>query len=120
MGPETGQSFPAACRIRKSYEYQRLYKTGRRIALPHFVIYSATPAQGPSRLGITVSRKVGNAVMRNRCKRVTRDFFRLIRNELVQPVDLSVQFRPAAAQLSNEEIRAELYNGLVRAGMISP
>ena len=61
-----------------------------------------------SRLGITVSRKVGNAVVRNRLKRRIREWFRSERDRLREPLDLVVIARPQAAALSGTELRAQL------------
>lgn len=61
-----------------------------------------------TRLGITVSGKVGNSVVRNRIKRQVREFFRRQRAELAPGRDLLVIARSGAAQLPAEAIRAEL------------
>ncbi len=59
------------------------------------------------RLGMTVSRKVGKAVARNRLRRRIRDFARLQPRDL-PPVDVVVHCRPGAAELSGEVLRREL------------
>jgi len=59
------------------------------------------------RLGLTVSRKVGNAVVRNRVKRSIREWFRIVKGDL-QARDLVVIARPGAARLAGVEIFAEL------------
>ena len=61
-----------------------------------------------SRLGITVSRKVGNAVVRNRFKRRIRAWFRANREELAAPVDLVVIARLPAGKLSFAELDLRL------------
>jgi len=64
---------------------------------------------GPiSRIGITVSRKVGNAVVRNRFKRRIREWFRAHRDELDPPVDLVVIARRPGGRLSLAELDARL------------
>jgi len=107
------------CRIRKHNIYQLLFRKGRRIALPHFVIYYMIRDNGPARLGTTVSRKIGNAVVRNHCKRQLKEFFRSIRNVVLPTVDLSILARPGAAQLTSQQVREELVEGLRNAALVN-
>lgn len=111
-------SYPKDCRIRKHNIYQLLFRKGRRIALPHFVIYYTIRDNGPTRLGTTVSRKVGNAVVRNHCKRQLREFFRCIRHLLNPSLDLSILARPGAARLTSLQLRQELLDGLDSASLV--
>lgn len=116
--PCSERSFPADVRIKKNHEFQRLYRTGRRIALPYFVIYYQKRESGPSRLGITASRKVGNAVTRNSCKRYIREIFRDLRCRLLASVDLSVQFRPNAATIPFEKLKSDFEEALADSGLV--
>ena len=111
-------SYSKDCRIRKHNIYQLLFRKGRRIALPHFVIYYVVRDSGPSRLGSTVSRKVGNAVVRNHCKRQLREFFRCIRHLLHTSLDLSILARPGAANLTSRQVHQELLDGLNSALLV--
>lgn len=106
------------CRIRKHNIYQLLFRKGRRIALPHFVIYYTKRDSGPSRLGTTVSRKVGNSVVRNHCKRQLKEFFRTSRHLLHPSLDLSILARPGAAGLTSQQIRKELLDGLDSTSLV--
>ena len=75
MTARNGESFPRAARMRSRREFLSLGRAGERRRTSHFVLVlerSSTLA----RLGITVSRKVGNAVTRNRLKRRIRESFR--------------------------------------------
>lgn len=70
------ERFPKACRILQRREFLRIQGQGQRVHSRHLV-FQFLPGEGPeSRLGITVSKKVGNAVVRNRIKRWIREAFR--------------------------------------------
>lgn len=62
---------PEPGRVRRSAEYRRIYREGTRVASRWFVMFAARGGK-ETRYGITASRKVGNAVVRNRCKRRLR------------------------------------------------
>ncbi|MET0595066.1 MAG: ribonuclease P protein component [Polyangiaceae bacterium] len=77
MKEGSGQTFSKDRRVRKRREFLRIQETGSRVTLPSaIVLLSARPDEGPARLGVTVTRKFGNAVARNRAKRVFRELFR--------------------------------------------
>ena len=71
-------SFAAVDRLHRSAEFLRLQRDGVRFQSPHFVLYAGSLEREPSRsrLGVTVSRRIGNAVVRNRVKRRVREIFR--------------------------------------------
>ena len=100
--------YPGFRRLRKSWEYQLVKKMGCKFNTPHFVLLVFENSVKSSRLGVTASRKVGNAVQRNRLKRIVREFFR--KNRCLYPGlrDYSVIAKRSAAQLSSAEIDAEL------------
>jgi ribonuclease P protein component len=112
MSPRTGR-FEAAARLRRSADFQRVTRSGRRASSNEFVVLCARRAGDavlgePCRLGITVSRKVGNAVVRNRMKRRIREWFRADREPLGSGVDVLVIGRAAATKLPHAAFRAEL------------
>lgn len=112
MSPQTGP-FKPVDRLRRSVEFQQVIRRGRRVAGAAFVVVCAPrkerpDAERPIRLGITVSRKVGNAVVRNRVKRRIREWFRAGRGALGAGVDLVVIGRAAAAALPSADFIAEL------------
>ena len=65
-------------------------------------------AEGASRLGVTVSRRVGGAVVRNRVKRRIREWFRRRCEQLSPGLDLVVIARPSASRLDGQEVTREL------------
>ena len=112
MPQRTGR-FPQAGRLRRSAEFQDVTRRGRRAPGDAFVVIAAerrgvAAARQGSRLGITVSRKVGHAVVRNRVKRRVREWFRVHRNTLGEQLDWVVIGRAPAGQLTREAAEAEL------------
>ena len=96
-------------------------RAGRRVAETAFVLLVARREEdherGGQRLGLTMSRKVGGAVVRNRVKRCVREWFRDVRERLEPGIDLVVIGRAAAAELSCAEIEGILCGMARRAGV---
>ena len=103
-------SFKKADRILKRNEFIQLSKFGRKLHNQNFIVIFAPGHFGRSRLGITVTRKVGNAVKRNRIKRLVREYFRLNRHLLSGDWDINVIAKKEAADLSSEKIFGSLCN----------
>jgi ribonuclease P protein component len=108
MAPQRLQRLPKTARLRKRREFLQLAKTGSKNQSEHFVVISRSNRSGECRLGITVSGKVGNSVMRNRIKRHVREFFRRRRADWQPGADFLVIARKGAAALSSCAIAAEL------------
>ena len=106
------QCLPKHRRLRKTWEYQRVWKMGCKLHTPHFILLTSKSLTSHPRLGMTVSRKVGNAVVRNRVKRILREFFRLNYQRFPEPVDFSVIAKKGAANLSLRQMFAELDRAL--------
>ncbi len=86
--------------MRKRAEFERIQGTGERCDTRHFVfILAPQPEPGVPRLGITASRKVGNAVVRNRAKRLVREAFRSTPELWPRGVDLVVIVRKPLGEL---------------------
>ncbi len=84
------QRLARADRMKKRYEFRQVQLSGRRIHTPHFLVVVQANALQKTRLGITVTKKVGTAVQRNRIKRVVREVFR--RNRHLFPASHDVVF----------------------------
>jgi ribonuclease P protein component len=89
-------------RLSRSADFDRIYREGRSHASRWLVLYSFPRAGGPGedpRLGVSVGRKVGGAVERNRVKRVLREAFWAIAPELPEGHDFVLVARPDAGAL---------------------
>ncbi len=76
------------CRIKESAVFQRLYNQGSKAGDQHLLVFAAPNGLSCTRFGLSVSRKHGNAVCRNRRKRLLREAFRLSQQELPPGLDL--------------------------------
>jgi ribonuclease P protein component len=108
--------------LKKRGEFDRVFKRGKSVAMPLFVVYAATNSLGENRLGMSVSKKVGNAVVRNRVRRLIRENFRLFfwnanareKTNAPQGYDFIVIARPPAGELPKEGSFAKVNNTLVK------
>jgi ribonuclease P protein component len=96
-----------AARLRRRREYLAVQDRGRRVPAGELVVLALPGVGGRPRIGITVSTRVANAVVRNRIKRWVREAFRSVAGEL-PPVDLVVVARPGAERVGLEGARAAL------------
>ncbi len=103
------QGLGRADRLRRRADFQRCYRAGRRRRGELVLLYAHANQLAHPRLGITASRKVGGAVVRNRLKRRVREIYRRFpqRREL-PPLDLVVHLQPAAALAVFAALRGEL------------
>jgi ribonuclease P protein component len=100
--------YPKADRLRKRPEYLQLADEGQRLLSRHFILVYAAREHPTSRLGITVTKKVGPAVVRNRLKRVCREYFRTHRDQLAGAYDVHLIARRAAALAGHDELTKSL------------
>jgi ribonuclease P protein component len=108
MPSAVGATFPKSARLRKRPEFLKLSRTGNKTQSPNFVVICQISECGTSRLGVTVSSKVGNAVVRNRIKRYVREVFRRRRGDLLRPLDILVIAKKSAADASARQVESEL------------
>jgi ribonuclease P protein component len=105
--------------LKKNYEFRRLYQKGKSAAAPSLVVYFRKNHGKENRLGITVSNKIGNSVVRNRVRRRMREIYRLNEARIVRGIDLVVvaRARSAAAglcELEKDFLRASLRSACFR------
>ena len=102
------ERFPKRARITRRSEYLSLSRGGKKVYTPHFIVIGKVSAREVNRLGITVSAKIGGAVIRNRIKRLLREYFRRQQNSLSARRDLLIIARKGAGDLSHDQVAREL------------
>ncbi|MCL5124694.1 MAG: ribonuclease P protein component [Deltaproteobacteria bacterium] len=94
-------------RIRRSAEYRQIMAEGRQFRSPHFIFRWRVNSVGLRRLGISVSKKVGNSCARNWVKRRLREYFRHNRQKLPSGVDVVIIAAQGSSRLGTREIFEE-------------
>jgi len=102
------EGFGHSDRLLKRAEFLSLSKTGKKVQDTCFIIIYQMGRQNHPRLGITVSKRVGKAVTRNRLKRLIREFFRKNRFALEANWDINIIAKPAAASLTARGVHDSL------------
>ncbi len=102
-------SFSRHERIRLKKDFKRVYEQGKKIVSPSFILYldAGNETRQDRRLGITVSKRVGNAVIRNRCKRLIREIFRGNKEKFPQGTDIVVIVRRAMVNKRYRTVQEE-------------
>jgi len=96
--------FPKKARLLKRGQYLKLSRQGKRVYTDCFIAIVLKETAQNNRIGITISKKVGNAVERNRIKRIIREYFRHNKEKISEPVDINIIARKGLTALSNRKI----------------
>jgi ribonuclease P protein component len=94
--------FTKADRILKHSDFLRISRCGIKLQNGYFVVLFCPGRFKRTRLGVTVSKKVGNAVERNRIKRIFREYFRLNRHKITGFWDINIIAKKEAAGLTSD------------------
>jgi ribonuclease P protein component len=119
---QLGLAFPKDLRLRSTGEFRRCYDQGQRAGDDHLLVFALQNATDQTRVGVSVSKKHGNAVKRNRKKRLLREAFRLVQHELPAGLDLVLvpRQRPdttlAQYRDSLQRLVARIYRRFERGG----
>lgn len=109
-------------RLKTHADFTRCYREGERLRTMAFTVYAYRRGPGVTRLGLTVGKAVGTAVIRNRLKRRLRELFRLHKTLVPAGYDLCIRAAPASARARYQELEAAFCQTLAKLGSaeISP
>lgn len=114
--PAGGERLPRQARVRRGAEYLRAYRRGRRRSGRFLTLHYVPNEVGSPRVGVTISRKVGNSVVRHRVKRQLLEVYRRSPHRgALPPLDLVLHVRPEAADAPFAALRQDL--GALLAGL---
>ena len=100
--------------LKKNHQFQFVYKNGKSFANKYLVMYVKENGLEINRIGISVSKKVGNSVVRHRVKRLVRESYRLHENIFNSGLDIVIVGRQSAATVGYEEVE----NALLHLGKL--
>jgi len=105
-----GNAFGKESRILKRSEFVRLSRKSRKVYNGHFLALFDRGIDGKTRLGITVTKRVGNAVIRNQLKRYVREFFRQHRRSFESGMDVNIIVKKEASGIPSREAYLSLHS----------
>jgi len=101
-------------RITKNFEFINVYRAGRRLSCPYFNMYVKKNSLGKTRLGVSISKKVGKSVVRNKLKRRIKEVFRNNLKNVKNGFDVVISVKPEMAKIDYRQITKEIKNILKR------
>ena len=107
----------ALCR---NNDFRRLYARGKSFVSPVVVVYTLKNRTGQVRVGITTSKKIGNAVQRNRSRRVIREAYRGLASRVRAGVDLVFVARGKTPYVKSTDVARHMERQLQAAGVLLP
>ena len=105
--------------IRDDRVFRYLYRKGASVATSTVVVYCRKNRQSVNHLGLTTAKKIGNAVQRNRAKRVMREAYRLLEHKLTTNCDIVLVARSKTPFAPMDEVKSDLMYAFEKAGMIA-
>ena len=105
--------------IKENYEFRRLYSKGSSAVTPSLVMYCRKNGRGHNRLGVTVSTKLGHAVVRNRARRRLRELFRLSQGQMLQGYDVLLVARGKTARIPYRYLKRDYEAAVKKLGLFA-
>ena len=104
--------------VKENYEFRRIYRKGKSVVVPSMVLYCQRNRQGRTRLGVTVSTKLGKAVVRNRVRRRLREIWRLNKKDMEPGWDIILVARVRAVDMPYQKLDKMYRRLLHEAGLL--
>ncbi len=112
-------TFGRAMRIKQGRDFSRVRQEGQRLVYGCLIAnWRKLPPESISRLGVVTSGKIGNAIVRNRARRLMRETFRVHQHDLTQPVDLVLVARASITNKGFADVEKDLLTTLRKAGLL--
>jgi ribonuclease P protein component len=112
--------FGPAMRIKQGRDFSRVRQDGKRLVHGCLIAnWRPLPGDSNPRLGVVTSGKIGNAVIRNRARRLLREAFRRHQHDFAQPLDLVLVARNSIAGKNFAEVEKDFLTTLRKAGLLS-
>lgn len=109
------EGFPKSARLRQRHQFLHARRRGQRAEGRWVVVYAVPNEVGRSRLGVTASRRVGNAVVRNRWKRRLREIFRRNKHHFGDHHDVVIIVKHGRSMPEFDPLRRDVYRTVARA-----
>jgi ribonuclease P protein component len=111
--------FGRAMRIKQGRDFSRTRQEGQRLVCGCLIAnWRQLPADSASRLGVVTSGKLGNAIVRNRARRLLREAFRLHQRDLAHPADLVLIARASIVGKGFTDVEKDFLTALRRAKVL--
>ena len=103
--------------VKENYLFRRIYRKGTSAVEPCMVVYCQKNRKGQTRLGVTVSTKLGKAVVRNRARRQMRELWRTHKGEMTPGYDVIIVVRSRATHTPYRELEQQYLDSLKKLSL---
>lgn len=105
--------------LKKNHEFKRLYSKGRTTVTPYMVIYSRKTKTGHNRIGITVTKKLGKAVHRNRVRRRLKEIYRVNEDKFAVGYDIVAVARVSSRFAEFKQLEQAFLDAGAKLGLLA-
>ncbi len=112
------RTFTKTDRLQLGWQFRRVYDAGRCAKGRLLVVYALDTMEEPRRVGVVTSRRIGNAVTRNRARRLLREAYRYHKQELPEHLQLVMVARTAITEKKLHDVETEMLSLWRTAGLL--